>query len=178
MNIQAREGVRHRANCILDKLAQHKCATFFCSAITSGQSSNRSAHPHRSHRTLGDGSFGAHLSQALRARSPSQTTAHPKPCTCPTNRCDRDVGLAESGYDHAVPPGHFVGSSHAATCPRHRANHISDHTYALIEPNYGESLPARASRDAPGGPAPPRRRVRGETASERRLTQRDRPPAA
>ena len=55
------------------------------------------------------------LSQALRARSPSQTTAHPKPWTCATNRCDRDVGLAESGYDHAVPPGHFAGSSHAAT---------------------------------------------------------------
>jgi hypothetical protein len=77
MNIQAREGVRHGANCILDKNAQHKFSTFFFSAITSGQSSNRSAQPHRSHRTLRDGSFGGALSQALRARSPSQTTAHP-----------------------------------------------------------------------------------------------------
>ncbi len=34
--------------------------------------------------------------------------------------------LAESGYDHAVPPGHFAGSSHTATCPRHRAKHTSD----------------------------------------------------
>ena len=24
---------------------------------------------------------------------------------CPTNRCDRDVGLAESGYDQLVPSG-------------------------------------------------------------------------
>ena len=79
------------------KITQHTFITFFCSAITSGQSSNRSAHPHRSHRTLRDGSFGA--------------------------RCSRHF---VPGYDHAVPPGHFAGSSHAATCPPHRANHISD----------------------------------------------------
>ena len=28
---------------------------------------------------------------------------------CTTNRYDRDVGLAESGYYHLVPPGHSIG---------------------------------------------------------------------
>ena len=56
-------------------------------------------------RLGGDGFFPGTLSQALRARSPPQTTAHPKPWTCATNRCDRDVGLAESGYDRCVPTG-------------------------------------------------------------------------
>jgi hypothetical protein len=87
------------------------------------------------------------LSQALRARSPSQTTAHPKPWTCATNRCDRDVGLAESGYDHAVPPGHFAGSSHAATCPWYRANHISDR---ILHLRGGDSSGLRSREFVPG----------------------------
>src|SRR5208282_2879196 len=71
----------------------------------SGRESTSGIRCPRSYRTLRDGFFLDTFSQALRARSPSQTTAHPKPCTCATNRCDRDVGLAESGYDRCVPMG-------------------------------------------------------------------------
>jgi hypothetical protein len=50
--------------------------------------------------SLRDGSLLFTPFQALRARSPSRTTAHPKPSVCNTTCSDRDVGLAESGYSH------------------------------------------------------------------------------
>ena len=43
--------------------------------------------------------------QALRARPPSQTTARPTARVCATTLGGRDVGFAESGYFHLVPPG-------------------------------------------------------------------------
>jgi hypothetical protein len=60
-----------------------------------------------SYRTLRDGFRYLRVSQAFHAGSPSQTTAHPKRWVGKTNRYDRDVGLAESGYYHLVPPGHM-----------------------------------------------------------------------
>jgi hypothetical protein len=50
--------------------------------------------------SLRDGSLLFTPFQALRARSPSRTTAHPKPSVYNTTCSDRDVGLAESGYSH------------------------------------------------------------------------------
>jgi hypothetical protein len=63
------------------------CAPCFCFSFlfetSSLQSSNRCAHLHESNRTLRDGSFGWHLSQALRARlrshRPSGTRSRPAP---------------------------------------------------------------------------------------------------
>ncbi len=125
MNVQARESVCHGKNRIVNQkysninILSVSMRNFVTPTIESVRTPARIT-PYPTGRL-----FGVALSQALRARSPSQTTAHPKPCTCATNRCDRDVGLAESGYDRTVPPGHFATAFSSSVPPQAESRYVS-----------------------------------------------------
>jgi len=97
-------------------------------------------------RLGGDGPFQGTLSQALRARPPSQTTARPTARGSATTYCGRDVGFAESGYDRRVPTGRAC--NHFATLAKRSIRRQRSPFY--LDPESGEALIWGVAQDLTG----------------------------